>query len=84
MFTKKNLKITAVALLGVMTFGFGGIAATSAEAASHNRPPEHHERWDNNHRAHHSSSSSKKYSEGDRNTAALIGAVIGAVIAKNT
>ncbi len=35
MFNKKNLKITAVALASIMSFGLVGMTATSAEAASH-------------------------------------------------
>lgn len=84
MFNKKNLKITAVALASVMSFGLVGMTATSAEAASHHHSYDYH-----SHNRHHrdynrDDSHAKKYSAGERNTAAIVGTIIGAVIAKNT
>lgn len=43
----------------------------------HRNPPPKHEK-------HEKQTSKKKYSEGERNTAAILGAVVGAIIAKNT
>ena len=81
MLSKKNVKMTAVALAGVMSLGIGSLTATAAEAS-----PFHHghnyavqELASKHHRSH-----PKKYSEGERNTAAIVGAVVGAIIAKNT
>ena len=83
MFNKKNLKITAVAL--VMSFGLVGMTATSAEAASHHHSYDYRSHDRHHHRDYNPDDShSKKYSAGERNTAAVVGAIIGAVIAKNT
>lgn len=48
MFNKKNLKITAVALASIMSFGLVGMTATSAEAASHHHSYDYH-----SHNRHH-------------------------------
>jgi hypothetical protein len=82
MFSKKNVKMTAVALAGVMSLGIGSLTATAAEASPfhhHGHDYEVQELAHKHHRSH-----PKKYSEGERNTAAIVGAVVGAVIAKNT
>jgi hypothetical protein len=81
MFSKKNVKMTAVALAGVMSLGIGSLTATAAEASPfhHGHDHEVQELAHKHHKSH-----PKKYSEGDRNTAAIVGAVVGAVIAKNT
>lgn len=85
MFNKKNLKITAVALASVMSFGLVGMTATSAEAASHHHSYDYRSHDRHHHRDYNRDDShSKKYSAGERNTAAVVGAIIGAVIAKNT
>ena len=85
MFNKKNLKITAVALASVMSFGLVGVTATSAEAASHHHSYDYRSHDRHHHRDYNRDDSHpKKYSAGERNTAAVVGAIIGAVIAKNT
>ncbi|MBE6074546.1 MAG: hypothetical protein E7202_08460 [Selenomonas ruminantium] len=80
MFRKKSLKITTAAVLASFV-SLGIFSATVSEAS-----PRHHQEFgpryevqELSHRSH-----PKKYSEGERNTAAIIGAVVGAVIAKNT
>lgn len=81
MFNKKNVKMTAIALAGVMSLGIGGLTASAAQAS----PLHHDHNYEVQELAHkHHSYHPKKYSEGDRNTAAIVGAVVGAVIAKNT
>ena len=81
MFNKKNVKMTAIALAGVMSLGIGGLTASAAQAS----PLHHGHNYEVQELAHkHHSYHPKKYSEGDRNTAAIVGAVVGAVIAKNT
>lgn len=100
MFSKKHTKITAMALCGMMGLSAFGFAAGSAEASSHHssKPHHHYEAQHREHphpdvRFHANESHlvemshkshKKKYSEGERNTAALVGAVVGAIIAKNT
>ena len=71
----------AAALAGIMSFGvLGTTLAVPAEAASHHH--EAHERWEREHRR--TEKSSKGHSTGEVTTAAILGAVVGAVIAKNT
>lgn len=81
MFNTKNVKMTAIALAGVMSLGIGGLTVSAAEASplQIGHDYEMQELAHKNHRYH-----PKKYSEGDRNTAAIVGAIVGAVIAKNT
>ncbi|SFT86633.1 hypothetical protein SAMN02910356_02485 [Selenomonas sp. GACV-9] len=83
MFNKKSLKVTTAAVLASFV-SLGIFSATVSEAS-----PRHHQefgpRYEVQELAHrHHNSHPKKYSEGERNTAAIIGAVVGAVIAKNT
>jgi len=81
MFSTKNVKMTAIALAGVMSLGIGGLTVSAAEAS----PFHHGHDYEVQELAHkHHNEHPKKYSEGERNTAAIIGAVVGAVIAKNT
>lgn len=79
MFSKKGLKVTAVALTSFISLGIFG--ATASEAS-----PRHsgHDYKVTQLSHRHQDSHPKKYSEGERNTAAIIGAVVGAIIAKNT
>lgn len=81
MFGKKSIKMTAIALAGFVSLGIGGVTVSAAEASPfhHGQDYEVQELAHKHHRYH-----PKKYSEGDRNTAAIVGAVVGAVIAKNT
>ena len=59
----------------------GGLTVSAAEAS----PFHHGHDYEVQQLAHkHHSYHPKKYSEGDRNTAAIAGAIVGAVIAKNT
>ena len=81
MFNKKNVKVTAIALASFMSLGLVGMTASAAEAS----PWQHDDDYEvtqlaNKHHRYHP----KEYSEGDRNTAAIVGAVAGYVIAKNT
>lgn len=83
MFSKKSIKVTGIALASLMTFGFIGATASVTEASSHNN----YEIQELSHRRDYRNpprQSKKKYSEGERNTAAILGAIVGAVIAKNT
>ncbi|SHK40375.1 hypothetical protein SAMN05216582_103144 [Selenomonas ruminantium] len=81
MLSKKNVKMTAIALAGFVSLGIGGIMASAAEASPFHTGHDYEvQELANKHHRYHP----KKYSEGDRNTAAIVGAVVGAVIAKNT
>lgn len=98
MFSMKSIKMTSIALASLMTFGVIGATASVSEAASLDRGYEvqelashrrhnDHDRYDEHRNPpprHEKQTSKKKYSEGERNTAALLGAVVGAIIAKNT
>ncbi|MCH3959421.1 MAG: hypothetical protein LKE51_08435 [Selenomonas sp.] len=81
MFNKKNVKVTAIALASFMSLGLVGMTASAAEASpwQHDGDYEITQLANKHHRYH-----PKDYSEGDRNTAAIVGAVAGYVIAKNT
>ena len=79
MLNTKNVKMTAIALAGVMSLGIGGLTVSAAEASPFGHNYEVQELAHRHHNEH-----PKKYSEGERNTAAILGAVVGAVIAKNT
>jgi hypothetical protein len=81
MFNKKNVKVTAIALASFMSLGFVGMTASAAEASpwQHDGDYEVVQLANKHHRYH-----PKDYSEGDRNTAAIVGAVAGYFIAKNT
>ena len=79
MFKKKSLKVTAVALASFVSLGVFG--ATASEASPFHSGHD----YEITQLAHkHHSYHPKKYSEGDRNTAAIAGAVAGYFIAKNT
>ncbi len=79
MFNKKNVKVTAIALASFMSLGLVSLTASAAEASPwHQNNYEITELANRHHRYH-----PKDYSEGDRNTAAIVGAVAGYVIAKN-
>ncbi len=91
MFNAQKLKITAWALTGVMTFGLVGMTASAAEASSLKHVPHYQElshSHDRPHRHHEERESRKTHSQGEVNTAAIVGvavgAIAGAVIAKNT
>ena len=79
MFKKRSLKVTAVALASFVSLGVFGAAASEAS------PFHSGHDYEITQLAHkHHSDHPKKYSEGDRNTAAIAGAVAGYFIAKNT
>lgn len=79
MFKKKSLKVTAVALASFVSLGV--IGTTVSEASPYHGGHD----YEITQLAHkHHSYHPKKYSEGDRNTAAIAGAVAGYFIAKNT
>ena len=92
MMTTKMMKRTAVAaLVGVMSYGVAGVAEVSASALSvpqqqaaytsfGERSDVQKLAWGG--RKHRKGG--KKYSQGSVNTAIIAGAVIGAIIAKNT
>ena len=98
MFNNIQKKLTAMALVGMFTVCGVGLAAESVEAATHteyhqndkghNPEPKHDVHPQDKHHANvpkpKQEESEKKYSEGERNTAAILGAVVGAVVAKNT
>lgn len=91
MMTTKMMKKTAVAaLVGAMSYGAVGMAAVSAnplsvpaERASYTsfdgRDDVQQLAWGGRRK-----SGSKRYSQGSMTTAAIAGAVVGAIIAKNT
>ena len=82
MLSMKSVKLTAVALASCMSVGIVGLTATAAEASPRAHAPAYHEMQD--HEMTPLSYHRKKYSEGERNTAVIVGAVVGAIIAKNT
>lgn len=79
MMSKKTKKFTSFVMAAVIGLGVLGSSGIS-EAASHRRhvaPPPHHY---NHHDRRDNNNGNKKYSEGERNTAAILGVVAGAVI----
>ena len=90
MLFKNHKKITALALCGALSLGILGSSMSVTEASSHHPAPryerEYHPHMEKNQRhvSHHESKSKNKYSEGDRNTAAIVGAVVGYAIGKLT
>lgn len=94
---KKGMALT---LAGLMSFGIASTTLTvSAEAASRHEPPRYEQQNDRNWEYQHrdddrgrydhnrkppKKSSSSSHSTGEVTTAAILGAVVGAVIAKNT
>lgn len=91
MMTTKMMKRTAMAaLVGVMSYGAAGAAEVSASALSvpeqrasytsfDGRDDVQQLAWGGRRR-----SGGKRYSQGSMTTAAIAGAVVGAIIAKNT
>ena len=91
MMTMKMMKKTAVlALVGVL--GYGGLGAAEVSASALSVPAQHASytsldgrddvqqlAWGGRRK-----SGSKRYSQGSMTTAAIAGAVVGAIIAKNT
>lgn len=85
MFNNRKLKLTACALAAVMGMGLAGPAITAAEASSHHPPKPRYEKHEPPREHHQEKHETKKtHSQGDVNTAAILGAIAGAVIAKNT
>ncbi|XOQ26157.1 MAG: Lipoprotein [Mitsuokella multacida] len=94
---KKGMALT---LAGLMSFGIASTTLTvSAEAASRHEPPRYEQQNDRNWEYQHrdddrgrydhnrkppKKSSSSSHSTGEVTTAAILGAIVGAVIAKNT
>ncbi len=76
MYNLKKKKLTAYVLAAFMTVSVLG--TTIASAHPHDNPPPPPPRHDHNN--HHD----KGHSSGEVTTAAILGAVAGAVIAKNT
>ena len=92
MMTTKMMKKTAVAaLVGAMSYGAAGMAAVSANplgvspqqrvayTSLDGRDDVQQLAWGGRRK-----SGSKRYSQGSMTTAAIAGAVVGAIIAKNT
>ena len=75
MMSKKTKKFTSFVMAAIIGLGVLGSSGVSEAARRHHMAPRphhynHHDRQDSN----------KKYSEGERNTAAILGVVAGAVI----
>ena len=87
MFNAQKLKITACALTGVMTFGMVGLTANAAEASSLQLERPQYQELSHKHEQRHKKNRNT-HSQGEVNTAAIVGvavgAITGAVIAKNT
>ena len=66
----------------IIGIGLVGLTAAAAEASPRALAPAYEQMQ--GHAVTQLSSHRKKYSEGERNTAAIVGAVVGAIIAKNT
>ena len=91
MMTTKMMKRTAIAaIVGAMSYGAAGVAEVSAHALSvpaerasytslDGRDDVQQLAWGGRRK-----SGSKRYSKGSMTTAAIAGAVVGAIIAKNT
>ena len=86
MFNAKYLKITACALTGVMTFGLLGLTAEASSLQPDRL--QYQELAHRHHRQHEPEKNRNTHSQGEVNTAAIagvvVGAIAGAVIAKNT
>ena len=75
MMSKKTKKFTSFVMAAIIGLGVLGSSGVSEAARRHHMaPPPHHY----NH--HDRQDSNKKYSEGERNTDAILGVVAGAVI----
>ena len=93
MMTTKMMKRTAMAaLVGVMSYGAAGAAEVSASALSVPEQRASYTSFDGRNDVQQlawggkrkSRKGGKKYSQGSMTTAAIVGAVVGAIIAKNT
>jgi len=92
MMTTKMMKRTAMAVLvGVMSYGAAGAAEVSASALSVPEQRASYTSFDGRDDVQklawggkRKKKGSKKYSQGSMTTAAIAGAVVGAIIAKNT
>ena len=91
MMTTKMMKRTAMAaLVGVMSYGAAGAAEVSASALSVPEQRASYTSFDGRDDVQQLAwggrrkSGSKRYSQGSMTTAAIAGAVVGAIIAKNT
>ena len=91
MMTTKMMKRTATAaLVGVMSYGAAGAAEVSANALSVPEQRASYTSFDGRNDVQQLAwggrrkSGGKRYSQGSMTTAAIAGAVIGAIIAKNT
>lgn len=91
MMTTKMMKRTAMAaLVGVMSYGAAGAAEVSASALSVPEQRASYTSFDGRDDVQQLAwggrrkSGGKRYSQGSMTTAAIAGAVVGAIIAKNT
>ena len=91
MMTTKMMKRTAMAaLVGVMSYGAAGAAEVSASALSAPEQRASYTSFDGRDDVQQLAwggrrkSGGKRYSQGSMTTAAIAGAVVGAIIAKNT
>ena len=92
MMTTKMMKRTAIAaIVGAMSYGAAGVAEVSAHALSVPAERASYTSFDGRDDVQQlawggkrKKKGSKKYSQGSMTTAAIAGAVIGAIIAKNT
>jgi len=91
MMTTKMMKRTAMAaLVGVMSYGAAGAAEVSANALSVPEQRASYTSFDGRDDVQQLAwggrrkSGGKRYSQGSMTTAAIAGAVVGAIIAKNT
>ena len=91
MMTKKMMKRTAaLALVGAMSYGAVGVSQVSASALSVPEQRASYTSFDGRNDVQQLAwggrrkSGGKRYSQGSMTTAAIAGAVVGAIIAKNT
>lgn len=91
MMTKKMMKRTAaLALVGAMSYGAVGVSQVSASALSVPEQRASYTSFDGRDDVQQLAwggrrkSGGKRYSQGSMTTAAIAGAVVGAIIAKNT
>ena len=91
MMTKKMMKRTAaLALVGAMSYGAVGVSQVSASALSVPEQRASYTSFDGRNDVQQLAwggrrkSGGKRYSQGSMTTAAIVGAVVGAIIAKNT
>ena len=91
MMTTKMMKRTAIAtIVGAMSYGAAGVAEVSAHALSVPAERASYTSFDGRDDVQQLAwggkrkKGSKRYSQGSMTTAAIVGAVVGAIIAKNT